>query len=542
MERFHAFGHEVKASSLPTEFTWPFCYVPHPLCIEAAKQVRRYIACDAALNHEAGKGKMFGVLVCKRMSDGSIGFTAAFSGLLCGRSDLPYFVPPIYDTLSSDGFFKQKESEISAMNRLIETLESSEELATLRKQCLASEERMALQLANAKDDMLKAKAARDKLRKTALTPEDVERLLNESRSMKASYKRLKKKLQSQIDTLQERCKEIEGKIAQLKHDRKAKSAKLQQRLFDNYTVSNALGESKTLNEVFKASGIAMPPAGAGECAAPKLLNHAYSNQLMPLAMAEFWVGEPHETEIRHEGMFYPACKGKCGPILAFMLQGLNVMHDPATVEAPGEHHPGIIYDDKAIAVIDKPAGMLSVPGKIAALSVTEWATRELRLPHDAYAAHRLDMDTSGLLVIAKDKAVLANLQRQFETRNTVKRYCADIDGIVERSSGRIDLPLSPDYNDRPRQRVDFTTGKRAVTDFEVIARANGRTRITFTPLTGRTHQLRVHAASTLGLGMPIIGDRLYGKAAGRLHLHAEHLEFDHPLTGQRMAFDSDVPF
>lgn len=541
-ETFHRFTSAIDMAELPARFTWPFCYVPHPLCLKAAEEVKRHIASSPRLSSEAAEGKMFGVLVVRRQSDGATGYTAAFSGLLGESNNISYFVPPIFDLLSPDGFFKKGEAEITAINRQIDAILASDGYVTLRQQLAEMQADMAQQVQKAKNDMQLAKAERDRQRLAGLSPEGQERLLNQSRFMKAELRRLRKRLNDEISTHQMRLKEYDDHIARLKHQRKVQSSMLQQILFDNYTVSNARGERMNLNQVFKASGIDVPPSGAGECAAPKLLNHAYSNGLQPLAMAEFWMGKPPKSEVRHEGMFYPSCKGKCGPILAFMLQGLDVEHDPMAMEAAKEHHPSIIYDDEVMTIIDKPAGMLSVPGRLAAFSAVDWVERELKLPQRPYAVHRLDMATSGLLVIAKDKATLDRLQRQFETRSVVKRYCADLDGIIDGESGDIVLPLSPDINDRPRQKVDFDNGKTAITHYDVIAMHDGCTRVIFTPLTGRTHQLRVHAASAYGLSCPITGDMLYGKAADRLHLHAAHLELDHPLTGQRLTFDSQVPF
>lgn len=542
MQLFHPYTFYISADELPRQFTWPFCYEPHPLCEKAVSLVRNHLRSQPRLAMEAAKGKMFGVLVARRISDGTVGILAAYSGLLDGRNDLPWFVPPVFDLLAPGGFFKRGEAEISAMNDEIARLQSSSEYVALKAALQAVTQTAASDFAAAKAGMAVAKARRDEMRRSTLTPEAEEALLNESRHQKAEYRRLKQRLQNGIDLAKRQLDSYETNIVRLRAERKTRSASLQRRLFDNYIVSNALGDRQDLNQVFRAAGIAMPPSGAGECAAPKLLQYAYDNGLQPLAMAEFWIGKSPKSEVRHDGHYYPSCRGKCAPILAFMLQGLDVEQDPVAREAAREHRPTIVFDDDTMTVIDKPAGMLSVPGRLAAVSAVDWVERELKLPHPPRAAHRLDMDTSGLLVMAKDAATLNDLQRQFESRTVVKRYIAMLDGNVGSDSGRIDLPLSPDYHDRPRQRIDLQGGRQAITNYAVISRAEGRTRIAFTPLTGRTHQLRVHAASPLGLGAPIVGDRLYGRGGGRLCLHAAHLELRHPKNGEWMAFDAPVPF
>lgn len=542
MERFHPYTFYISDEELPRQFTWPFCYEPHPLCVKAAKAVRQHLNSVPRLAAEAAKGKMFGVLVVRRKSDDAVGFIAAYSGFLDRRNDLPWFVPPVFDLLAQDGFFKQGEAEISAINDEISRLESADEYARLKTALKTATEDAASARAEAKTRMAAAKARRDELRRTTLTPESEEALLNESRHQKAEYRRLKQRLQAQIDIVQSRIDDYERHIKQLCADRKTRSAALQHRLFDNYVVTNARGERQDLNKVFQAAGIAVPPSGAGECAAPKLLQYAYDNGLHPLAMAEFWIGQSPRGEVRRDGYYYPSCRGKCAPILTFMMQGLDVEHDPVAQEAAREHKPTIIYDDRYMTVIDKPAGMLSVPGKLAAMSAVEWVERELHLPHPPYAAHRLDMDTSGLLVIAKDVATLRALQSQFRSGTVIKHYYAMLDGTVHEHSGRITLRLSPDYHDRPRQKVDQQGGREAVTDFTVISHIFGMTYVMFRPLTGRTHQLRVHSASPLGLGVPIAGDRLYGRGRSRLYLHAINLQLDHPATGKRMIFFAPPPF
>jgi tRNA pseudouridine32 synthase/23S rRNA pseudouridine746 synthase len=332
--------------------------------------------------------------------------------------------------------------------------------------------------------------------------------------------------------------------ATLKAERKERSVALQDWLFRQYVVLNARGERKTILEIFAERGL-VPPGGTGDCAAPKLLQYAYLNGLKPLAMGEFWYGASPEKEVRRQGCFYPSCTGKCGPLLAFMLQGLDVEPNPLDADSPAsEGDFRVLYEDECIIVTDKPSGMLAVPGRTLKVSLQERLQRLAGPDADVRACHRLDMDTSGLIVFAKDAASLTALQQQFEKHEVEKSYVAKLcPGAPLTQGGRISLPLMLDYDDRPRQMVDFQEGKQAVTDWELLRTLpDGGALVRFTPLTGRTHQLRVHAAHPLGLGRPIAGDRLYGGGSGRLCLHAATLSFTHPVTGQRMSFASDPDF
>lgn len=333
---------------------------------------------------------------------------------------------------------------------------------------------------------------------------------------------------------------------ELKTERRTLSNDLQEWLFRNYIVYNAKGESESIWDIFAARGL-VPPAGTGECAAPKLLQYAYLHGLKPLAMGEFWYGESPRNEVRHQGRFYPSCTGKCGPLLSFMLQGLEVEPSPLEQDSQELEKLRIVYEDDDIIVADKPSGMLAVPGRTLKVSLQERLSEREGNTTRICSCHRLDMDTSGLIVFAKGVENQAVLQQQFEKRETVKTYVARLSAAQElpplRASGRIILPLSCDYYDRPRQMVDFENGKQAVTDWELTTvLPDGTAYVKFHPLTGRTHQLRVHAAHPLGLGRPILGDRLYGGGSGRLCLHSAVLEFNHPKTGAKMHFESEPEF
>ena len=355
-----------------------------------------------------------------------------------------------------------------------------------------------------------------------------------------------RKEEAGISVLNRRIRESSDpeEAAGLKALRKEMSVALQDWLFRQYVVLNALGERKTILDIFAERGLT-PPGGTGDCAAPKLLQYAYLHGLKPLAMGEFWYGESPVHEVRRQGCFYPSCTGKCGPLLAYMLQGLDVEPNPLEKDSPfAQEDFSIVYEDESIIVADKPSGMLAVPGRTLKVSLQERLQRRPGPGTDIRACHRLDMDTSGLIVFAKGTDILARLQQQFERHEVQKTYIARLcPGKSLGQSGRISLPLILDYDDRPRQMVDFQEGKQAVTDWELLQNLpDGEALVRFTPLTGRTHQLRVHAAHPLGLGRPIAGDRLYGGGSGRLCLHAATITFTHPRTGEHLTFTSEIPW
>ena len=449
----------------PERFTYPFCYEPHPLCQLAAKEVQAYIASHAEIKEDADHGKMFGVLVVENQNNQSIqnnqsnlNFLAAFSGLLAGRNDWEYFVPPVYDAQQPDGHFKTTEREISRISR--ETSSTSNSSST-----------------------------------------------------------------------------------------RGMSQDLQLWLFHQYQLLNARGETKDLVDIWQnyydrpklREKFPLPPGGTGDCCAPKLLQYAYQHHLHPVCMAEFWWGQSTKEELRQHLNYYPACRGKCKPILTWMMEGLDVDVNPETLGFP-HLEVKTIYEDDALLVVDKPSGMLSTPGRVEEYSV-ETIMRQ-RYP-DSFIAHRLDMWTSGLLIVAKSLEVYRSLQEQFVKHQVKKRYIAVLENLeildrldVLEKKGTISLPLRPDPMNRPRQIVDHEHGKRAVTDYEF----QNENIVALYPQTGRTHQLRIHCAHPEGLGRPIKGDELYGTKADRLYLHAEQIWFRHPITGEDMHFVSPPPF
>lgn len=545
----HHFHTPVADIPLPERFTFPFCYTPHPLCVAAAKEVQAYLGLQEAWKEELAQGKMFGVLVV-RTQEGETGYLAAFSGILAGSNVHPFFVPPVYDLLQPQGFFKIEEEQISQINTRIGLLEEDEEYKRQVQQLAALRQTAQETLEEAKRQMKRAKEKREERRREAalpngapMTPEEESALIRESQFQKAEYKRMERAWKERITPLQQTVSDYEADIQALKSERKQRSAALQQKLFEQFKMLNYRGEVKTLCDIFGQTVHKTPPAGAGECAAPKLLQQAYLHGWKPVAMAEFWWGESPKTEIRHHGHYYPACKGKCEPILGHMLQGLEVDESPILKELQsGKKTLDIIYEDEWLAVVNKPAGMLSVPGKEDVVSVYSMMRERYPDADGPLIVHRLDMATSGLLVVAKTKQVHQNLQAQFKNRSVGKRYIALLQGSVSQDAGMVELPLCPNPLDRPRQMVHTGYGKPAVTDFEVLERKDNRTRIAFYPRTGRTHQLRVHAAHPLGLHCPIVGDELYGRKAERLYLHAEMLEFTHPVTGKRISITQKADF
>ena len=538
----HHFTRSIAHIALPDKFTYPFHYTPHPLCVMAADEVQVYLQHQAQWQDELQQGKMFGVLIVQT-TEGEIGYLAAFSGILAGKNIHPYFVPPIYDLLQPDGFFKKEEEHISAINHRIRELEEDTSYQKCRQALEEETARCSQLLSQAKARLKAAKELRDRRRQTEqLSESEQAAMIRESQFQKAELKRLERSLKEHLSSLQKETDTYVSQIEALKNERKSRSATLQQQLFEQFRLLNARGEVKDLCSIFAHTVHKIPPAGAGECAAPKLLQYTYFHHYRPVAMAEFWWGDSPKAEIRHHGHYYPACKGKCEPILGHMLQGLEVEENPLLEDNHRTTVLDIIYEDDYLLIVNKPADMLSVPGKETVDSVY---SRIRHLYPDAtgpLVVHRLDMATSGLLLIAKTKEVHQNLQAQFSNRSIKKRYTALLEGIVSDEEGTIDLPLCLNPLDRPRQIVDKEHGKPAITRYRVLARTESQTLVAFYPLTGRTHQLRVHSAHSLGLHCPIKGDELYGSKADRLYLHAESLEFTHPVSKEKVTIEVKADF
>ena len=596
-------------------FTNPFRYVPHPLVRTAAAQVLERLQTwkhmpegspERAIEHSFAEGKMLGVLVCRKMEhNGSdngeirpegngrcvsaedsctLCYLAAFSGTVRGAdgrvtASVDGFVPPIIDLTSPEGHFQLKEAEISQINQRISELSYSSNLSNLKESYQRMLAQQKSEISAMQEQLRLSKIRREEIRKSNTDTATEAELIKESQFQKAQLKRLKDKWKEALAETGSQISAFETEISALKKERAERSDELQKWIFENALVHNAIGEVSSIWEVFNADG-QIPPGGTGDCAAPKLLEYAYRNRLQPLAMGEFWYGLSPETAVRTHGHFYPSCTSKCGPLLSYMMQGLSIQNNNPTALGA----PLIIHEDEAVIVVEKPSGMPSVPGLDGRKSLLEWLTERATdqshiasdhsiksdpLKFQVHSVHRLDMDTSGVMVYAKTEAAALHLRKQFEEHTIRKTYIARLDTKhdqpIEGQTGTIQLPLSPDYDERPRQKVDFKQGKPAHTDYKIMqTNPDGTTDIQLYPLTGRTHQLRVHCAHTLGLARPIAGDLLYGAHTAncfqempwecqsqhqhqhqhqsgdisRLCLHALSITFIHPLTGTPQTFTS----
>lgn len=519
----------------PAEFTDPFRYMPHPAVREAARLTMERIDSDTELKYAFSEGKMLGVLVCRpAKGQRQTCFISAFSGNVGGKSSIDGFVPPIFDLTDPDGEFKRREAEISELNHEIERLLDSDRLLCLEREVADAESGCRRELTAMKEVMAASKLKREKIRSERQDPDTLQSLIKESQHEKAEYKRLKVVLDEVVANAHRRLEEYHKQVESLKRQRASMSEELQEWIFKQYIVCNASGEPASIHDIFTSKGL-VPPGGTGECAAPKLLQYAFTNGLEPLAMGEFWYGTSPQTAVRTHGHFYPSCTSKCGPLLKYMLNGIST--ESPDLQLYKGISPAIIFEDKEIIVVEKPSGMPSVPGLDGRTSMQEHL--EHIYGQTIHAVHRLDMDTSGIMLFAKTHQAAINLRRQFEDHTVRKTYIARVSGTVI-ETGRIRLPLSPDYDERPRQKVDIKQGKPACTEYEIASKnPDGTTDLLLYPHTGRTHQLRVHCAHTLGLGCPIIGDMLYGGApASRLHLHALSITFEHPSSCGSITFTS----
>lgn len=548
---------ELHSENRPKQFTFPFYYTPHPLCVKAANAVKTYLSSQTDFEHNFGLdssktglkiGKMFGVMLVDT-PENQLGFIVAFSGKLAERNYLRGFVPPIYDTLNKDGFYKKNEAYLNQLTAEIVTLEQQPELEKARlmlKQAKANHiETLEAFKTHAKAEKLNRKKRRAVAAKELSHPEQealFELLKQESIQSNIDLKYLKLDLEAEVATAEQHLEALVNPIENLKLERKQRSADLQARIHAQYQFLNAKGETKDLIAIFKSTDLGKPPVAAGECAAPKLFQYAYENQLKPIAMAEFYWGISPTAEVRKHGQFYPSCRGRCEPILGHMMQGLDVEPNPIETAGVFKGELEIIYEDDFLLLVNKPPEFLSVPGKTIKDSVLTRMQTYLPNATGPLLLHRLDMSTSGLLLVAKNERTHKMLQKQFINRTIKKRYVALLDGVLESKIGIINLPLRVDLNNRPRQLVCDKHGKSATTNYKVIAVKDHKTRIHFYPISGRTHQLRVHAAHHKGLNLPIVGDDLYGTPSNRLHLHAETLEFEHPVKREWVRFSCEAGF
>ena len=556
---FTPFSQSIAGISLPERFTFPFYYQPHPLCIMAATELQQYLTEQKqwqqyfaeSNNKAAAKGKMFGVLVVKN-SNNDIGYLSAFSGKLADSNVHKHFVPPVFDMLEQENFFTIEQEKINAINTQIETLSQDTQFANNRfklTQALAQSTAEITALQSEHSNARQQRKAQRAEAKTRLKESEFivlnDQLNKESVANKNTLKALKSHWLAITTELEQAVSSHSNTIETLKNTRKIRSNTLQKQLFEQYQFLNIQGQHKDLNELFTNSPHP-PPAGAGDCAAPKLLQYAFENKLTPLALAEFWWGATPTSEIRQHGNYYPACMGKCQPILAHMLQGMTIDDNPLLSNAGANKILEVLFQDDDMVIVNKPADLLSVPGKEINDSV--YSRIKVLFPRatGGIIVHRLDMSTSGLMVIALNPRAHKGLQKQFINREIKKRYIAVINGSVEGTEGDISLPLRGDLYDRPRQLVCEEHGKKAETTWQLISQSNQQSRLYLSPKTGRTHQLRVHCAHISGLNAPIIGDDLYGsfsdKHSKRLHLHAQSLSLTHPITKEPMTFQCDPDF
>ncbi|MFT0155453.1 pseudouridine synthase [Tenacibaculum ascidiaceicola] len=540
MTKIISFSSDISNIELPKKFDYPYNYSPHTLAQIATKELQEYLVNQTDFSHNFGikkpedvkaLGKMFGVLVIEQQ-DGSLGYVAAFSGKLAESTQHKYFVPPVFDVLDTNEFYIKTEEQLNELTHKIVSLENASDFIEIKK---VYQETQQLHDNLLTKEQSKIKQRR-KLRKE-LAKQNNQLNINEEFYLREYEVYLNDKiapLKKVYDTKQQQIEELKQKRANI-------SAWAQQEIFKKYAFLNYRGETKNLLDIFTDSTQNIP-AGAGDCCAPKLLQYAYKHQLKPICMAEFWWGKPLQTSIRKHQNYYPACTGKCKPILTHMLQGVTVEENPLVAQLKEEKEITIIHEDADLLVINKPHELLSVAGKEIKDSVFSRIQKLYPKATGPLVVHRLDMSTSGILLIAKNEDTYKALQAQFINKTIQKRYVALLEGVLKDKKGIIELPLRVDLNDRPKQLVCYKHGKKALTQWETIETLDNKTKVYFYPVTGRTHQLRVHAAHILGLNTPIIGDDLYGKKADRLYLHAEKITFVHPTSKEQVSFIASAPF
>lgn len=556
MNYFQKFKAPISEIKLPEKFTFPFYYKPHPLAKIATREVQEYLENQTDFKHNFGLsednttlpiGKMFGVLVVKN-SKNEIGYLTAFSGKLADKSLPDKFVPPVFNMRSYGSFYLKGEEEITEMNHRLSFLEQNENYIHLKNSLQNITKSINDDLEKEKEKLKrykKERKARKKTGKSTLNKSDFKllekKLIQESFNNQFYYKELEEYYKNKVARKRKELAAFEDEIGSIKKERKEKSNYLQQTLFSKYAFLNHKKESRSLLDIFNNPAI-KPPAGSGDCSAPKLLQHAFLNDLTPICMAEFWWGISPNSAIRKHKNFYPACQGRCKPILTHMLGGIEMDENLLLENLAENQELEIVYEDNVLLIVNKPSEFLSVPGKNISDSVYTRIKEKYPKATGPLIVHRIDMSTSGILLLTKTKEAHKVLQSQFIKRTIKKRYVALLDGDLTENSGTIKLPLRVDLDDRPRQLVDFEYGKNAETNWQIIKKENGKTKVYFYPITGRTHQLRVHAAHKDGLNTPIVGDDLYGKKENRLHLHAEFIEFSHPETNKKMSFTIAADF
>lgn len=552
---FTQFKKSINHLALPTRFTYPFAYKTHPIaevaCIELQETLQLLHPTELSI-----PGRMYGVLVVKNQR-GELGYLSAISGKAVTEQTAfcdTYFVPNVFPGLHADQEKFKQQQEVNRLTAQIDSHESNKQFQYLQLLLEAENQAASFQITQLQQQHGKKRKWRKEQRRDleaaqlnkTLSADSIRLssidLARQSVSDKKALAALKIYWKTRIQRCEAHFTRLNTQLEQLKKQRRQLSNKLQKWLFKQYLMLNAKGEAIDVGTLFQETVTPKPPAGSGDCAAPKLLQYAYQHQLTPICMAEFWWGNPPKSEVRKHKQYYPACQGKCLPILTHMLKGLTVDPNPLLTN-PAENLPlPIVYQDEHLVVVNKPSGLLSVPGKAISDSVYQRVLNMFPNASGNLILHRLDMATSGLLVLALNHRSHKHLQLQFINKVVKKQYVALLEGIISKKQGEIKLPLTLDFYDRPRQKVCFETGKSAHTNWQCISVENNQSRLLLEPVTGRTHQLRVHCAHTLGLDTPIVGDDLYGKQNSRLMLHAKKLSFLHPISQQRMSFDVEPDF
>ena len=548
---FTRFIAAIDTLPLPERFTFPFCYTPHPLCVLAAQELQQHIATQDQWQHNFGLdnndaiGHMFGVLLVQNQQ-GELGYLSAFSDKIANLTHLPHFVPPVCDEQNIAPAIQAQQASIDEVMTKITVIESKPSYIQLQQQYQTAQTQAELAVESFRLQMIEQRKQRKLQRKEAEKSNDSEfmtqefhRLARESAFDKHQQKTIRQQWAQTLADISHKLQADTAELTLLKSEYDSLTTALQQQRYAQYQFLNQYGETQDLNDLF---GGITPPQGAGDCATIKLLQHAFKQHLKPLAMAKFWWGASPAAQIRKHKYFYEACKNKCEPILQHMLAGLNIDANPLLQNPAEGKELEIVYQDDAMVVINKPAEFLSVPGKTITDSVYSRMQTMFPDSDSPLIVHRLDMSTSGLIVIALTKDAHKALQKQFIERTAEKRYVGLLDGIAEQDHGEINLPMRVDLDDRPRQLVCYEHGKPAFTKWQVLERKYGKTKVYYYPKTGRTHQLRIHSAHQNGMNMPIVGDDLYGQKAERLHLHAQYLGLNHPVTGEPMVFEVDANF
>jgi tRNA pseudouridine32 synthase/23S rRNA pseudouridine746 synthase len=531
--------------AIPDSFEYPHFYTPIAIAKKAAQDLQNRLEQNLPELVSQPTGRMLGVLVVQN-KEGNLGYLSAYSGELQPHLEILPFVPPVHQLPKGEDF--PEMAAINTINEEVRALEESEGFIWAKQHLKKITKETKENILSAKKAAKKRKSERDRLRQASIHLPEKERqqlledLAKQGTNEGTDLRRFTRSENLRLEKAIAAHEEFEKRIESLKALRKAKSNELQESIFKSFIFLNGEGEGKSVKTVFTDFGVDVPPAGAGECAAPKLFQYAFKKGLKPVALVEFWWGPSPDSKIREHGKFYPACKGKCQPILAHMLKGVKVKPNPLLKNFGAGKKLEILFEDEHLVVVNKPTGMLSVPGRYIKDSVKSRILEQYPKANGPLIVHRLDQDTSGIMIVTLSKKVNKLLQQQFLERTIFKTYFAVLEKPIAETTGEISLPLILDIDNRPMQMVNYEHGKPALTRFEVIKKTAHQTLIKLNPITGRSHQLRVHCAHKLGLHVPIVGDNLYGTPSERLCLHAQQIEFIHPISKEAMKISTEVPF